>query len=235
MNNGFAVAVDGPAGAGKSSTTDTVAKRLGIKKINSGSMYRAVALYILRKGVDIHDEIAVLAELPNIEIELTDEKVFLNGEDVTTEIRNPVVDAAVPITSEYLPLRKKMVAKQRKYAKTTPVLMEGRDIGYEVFPDAPVRVYLHASTKERANRRYKQNIANGMPADYEQILNKIKERDMRDQSRKHGRLLTLEDALAKGYIEVDSSNMSEEETVNAIIAHINTARRKQCFIDSQEG
>ncbi|MCL2571618.1 MAG: (d)CMP kinase [Defluviitaleaceae bacterium] len=235
MNNGFAVAVDGPAGAGKSSTTDTVAKRLGIKKINSGSMYRAVALYVLRKGVDIHDEEAVLAQLPNIEIELTDEDVFLNGENVITEIRNPVVDAVVPITSEYLPLRKKMVAKQREYAKTTEVLMEGRDIGYEVFPDAPVRIYLHASAKERANRRYKQNIANGMAADYEQILNKINERDMQDQSRKHGRLLTLEDALAKGYIEVDSSNMSEEETVNAIIAHINAARRKQCFIDSQEG
>jgi len=224
VNTGFAVAVDGPAGAGKSSTAGLVADALGITKINSGSMFRAVALYMTRHGIDVYNQEAVVAALPNIEIVLKGHQVMLNGEDVTSAIRHEGISRITPVTSAYLPVRKKIAEKQRHYAKTGEMLMEGRDIGYVVLPFAQVKIYLHASAKKRAERRAAQLEEKGETVNLDEIEQDIIDRDLYDQTREHGRLLTIEEAEAHGYIMVDSSDLTLDETVETIVAHINHIR-----------
>jgi len=227
---GFAVAIDGPAGVGKSTTARKVAETLGMTYIDSGAMYRAIALYNITKGVNLKDEAAVATTLPNIEVSLSKQQVFLNGEDVSGAIRTQAISDATSQIASYAPVREKLDCIQKTQAATGQVIMDGRDIGSNVLPWAQVKIYLDADVDTRAARRVKDLTEKGQPADLAQIRNEIKERDMRDKNRKHGPL-----AVAKDAIVIDTSHMSQEEVAASIIAHINTARRKQCSIDSPEG
>lgn len=204
------VAIDGPAGSGKGTITKLVGKKLGLVYIDTGAMYRCVTLECLNKNVKI-EEIESLREiLENIDIEFLSEndeqRVLLNGKDVTLKIRSKEVNEYVSPVSTVRIVRDKMTDLQRKMSALKDVIMEGRDIGTTVFPNADVKVYMDASPEERANRRYKQNIEKGITTSYEEILANVKERDYIDSHREISPLKQAEDA-----VYVDSTNMTIEE------------------------
>lgn len=209
------VAIDGPAGSGKGTITKLVGKKLNLIYIDTGAMYRCVTLECLNKNVKIEETEKLEQILEDIDIEFLSEndeqKVFLNGEDVTLKIRSKEVNEYVSPVSTVKIVRAKMTDLQRKMATSKDVIMEGRDIGTTVFPNADVKVYLDATPEERANRRYKQNIENGINTDYEEILANVKERDYIDSHRDISPLRKAEDA-----IYVDSTNMTIEEVVSEI-------------------
>ena len=157
---GFVIAVDGPAGSGKGTITSRVAKRLGISIMDTGAMYRCVTVYFLRNGIELDDDAGVKDALTKIDIEMEVidgvQNFFLNGENVSKEIRTKEVDALVSQVSHVLPVRLAMVDLQRKLARGKNIIMEGRDIGTNVFPDAECKIYLDATPEERARRRMKQ-------------------------------------------------------------------------------
>ena len=226
---GFAVAIDGPAGVGKSSAARKVAEALNMTYVDTGSMYRAIALYNTRKGTNLEDEAAVTANLPEIEIDISQKQIYLNGEDVSQAIRTREISDAASIVSPYPAVRQKLDYKQKKIAAAGQVVMDGRDIGSNVLPWAQVKIYLDADPAIRAARRAAELEEKGQPADIDQIKAEIILRDKRDKNRKHGPL-----KKAPGAIVLNTSTMTKEEVINCIIAHINTARRKQCSIDSPE-
>lgn len=209
------VAIDGPAGSGKGTITKLVGKKLNLIYIDTGAMYRCVTLECLNKNVKIEETEKLEQILENIDIEFLSEndeqKVFLNGEDVTLKIRSKEVNEYVSPVSTVKIVRAKMTDLQRKMATSKDVIMEGRDIGTTVFPNADVKVYLDATPEERANRRYKQNIENGITTGYEEILANVKERDYIDSHREISPLRQAEDA-----IYVDSTHMTIEEVVSEI-------------------
>ncbi len=209
------IAIDGPAGAGKSTIAKQLAKKLDILYVDTGAMYRAVALYLLENEVDIDDEAAVTRICRNAKLDLSQEKdgqhVFLNGRDVNPFIRTPRVSDATSRSSAYAGVREYVVASQREIAKNISLIMDGRDIGTVVLPDATLKIYLTADPKVRAKRRYDEMIARGDEADLETILQEIKERDHRDMTREVTPLRQAEDAVC-----VDTSYMSIEEVVDTI-------------------
>lgn len=212
----FNVAIDGPAGAGKSTIAKQVAAKKGYVYVDTGAMYRAMALYFIRAGFDASDETKIAASVDEISVVLKYEDgvqhVILNGEDVTGLIRTEEVGNMASASSVYAPVRTKLVALQQELAKTTDIIMDGRDIGTVVLPNADVKVYLTASVECRANRRYKELIEKGMEADLEQIAKDIEERDYRDMHRDNSPLKQADDAVL-----VDSSDMTIEEVVNTIV------------------
>ena len=212
----FNVAIDGPAGAGKSTIAKQVAAKKGYVYVDTGAMYRAMALYFIRAGFDASDETKIAASVDEISVVLKYEDgvqhVILNGEDVTGLIRTEEVGNMASASSVYAPVRTKLVALQQELAKTTDIIMDGRDIGTVVLPNADVKVYLTASVECRANRRYKELIEKGMEADLEQIAKVIEERDYRDMHRDNSPLKQADDAVL-----VDSSDMTIEEVVNTIV------------------
>lgn len=209
------VAIDGPAGSGKGTITKLVGKKLNLIYIDTGAMYRCVTLECLNKNVKIEETEKLEQILEDIDIEFLSEndeqKVFLNGEDVTLKIRSKEVNEYVSPVSTVKIVRTKMTDLQRKMAASKDVIMEGRDIGTTVFPNADVKVYLDATPEERASRRYKQNIENGITTGYEEILANVKERDYIDSHREISPLRQAEDA-----IYVDSTHMTIEEVVSEI-------------------
>lgn len=209
------VAIDGPAGSGKGTITKLVGKKLNLIYIDTGAMYRCVTLECLNKNVKIEETEKLEQILENIDIEFLSEndeqKVFLNGENVTLKIRSKEVNEYVSPVSTVRIVRAKMTDLQRKMSDSKDVIMEGRDIGTTVFPNADVKVYLDATPEERANRRYKQNIENGITTGYEEILANVKERDYIDSHREISPLRQAEDA-----IYVDSTHMTIEEVVSEI-------------------
>ncbi|MCR4797053.1 MAG: (d)CMP kinase [Lachnospiraceae bacterium] len=212
---GFNVAIDGPAGAGKSTIAKRLAKELGFIYVDTGAMYRGIALHMIRKGIDGHDEKVVSEEVKNADVTIAYEdgvqKVLLNGEDVSGLIRTEEVSVMASTTSAYAPVRQKLLDLQRDLAKNNDVIMDGRDIGTTILPNADVKVYLTASVETRADRRYKEYLEKGEQADLKEIEEDIRLRDHQDMTREISPLKKAEDAT-----EVDSSHMSIDEVVATI-------------------
>lgn len=209
------VAIDGPAGAGKSTIAKKVAKEMGFIYVDTGAMYRSLALYFIRQGIDKDDEkkISEAVKDCNVTIDYVngEQQVILNGENVTGLIRTEEVGNMASASSVFKDVRTKLVSLQQDLAKSKDVIMDGRDIGTCVLPEAQVKVFLTASVDERASRRYKELVEKGEKPDLEKIKKDIEERDYRDSHRENSPLRQAEDAVL-----VDSSNMTIEEVVNAI-------------------
>lgn len=217
----FVVAIDGPAGAGKGTITKKVGEKLGLINIDTGAMFRCVTLNMIQENIGIEEENSIQELLEKIEIDMKENGTFfLNGEEVTKKIREDEVNNLVSPVSVIPIVRKKLLELQRKVAEGKNVIMEGRDIGTVVFPDADVKIYLDATPEERARRRVKQNQEKGIPCSYEEVLEGIMDRDKRDSSREVAPLKQAEDA-----IYIDSSNMTIEEVVEKIVGLIEEKKK----------
>jgi len=209
------IAIDGPAGAGKSTIAKSLAKSRNMVYVDTGAMYRAIGLYCSRKGIAGDDEKTIVGELDNINVSLAYESgeqvVYLNGENVNGLIRTPEAGAMASAVSVYPAVRSKMVELQQALAKTTSVVMDGRDIGTVVLPNAEVKIYLTASAEVRAKRRYDELVAKGMECDLVQLQKEIEERDYRDMNRETSPLKQAEDAVL-----LDTSDMNIEEVVTVM-------------------
>ncbi len=209
----FIVAIDGPAGAGKGTITKLVGEKLGLVNIDTGATFRCVALNMIQENIKLEEEKKIQEVLDKIHIKMEPNgKIFLNEKEVTKRIReNDVNDLVSPVST--LPIvRNKLLEIQRKIAEGKNVIMEGRDIGTVVFPNADVKIYLDATAEERARRRVLQNQEKGIEASYEEVLEKIKERDKRDSTREIAPLKKAEDA-----IYVDSTNLNIDQVVEEVI------------------
>ena len=212
----FNVAIDGPAGAGKSTVAKAVAAKRNFIYVDTGAMYRTMALYFLRKSVDKNDEAAVNKACMEVSISIAYEngaqQVFLNGENVSGLIRTEEVGNMASATSGYLFVREKLVELQKEMARKSDVVMDGRDIGTCVLPDAPAKIYLTASVEIRARRRFRELEEKGTACDIREIEKDIEERDYRDMHRENSPLRQAEDAVL-----LDSSHMTIEQVVDSII------------------
>ena len=193
------IAIDGPAGAGKSSTAKLIAKKLGYIYVDTGALYRTVGLYSIRKGIDTKDAEKVIATLPDIKVEIRfvdgAQHVFLNGEDVSDAIRTPEASMGASNVSAIPKVREFLFDLQRNIAAENNCIMDGRDIGTVVLPNADVKIFLTASVEERATRRYKEMLEKGESADYDDILEDIKKRDYQDSHREIAPLKQADDAI----------------------------------------
>ena len=214
MSKVVVVAIDGPAGAGKSTVARTVAAKLGYVYINSGAMYRAVALWALRLTMDLTDHLKLtqLAEHARIEFQPGSTRVLLNNEDVSEAIGDREVSEAASIVSAVPGVRRALVAEQRRIAEGTSVVMEGRDIGTVVFPNAEVKIFLDADVQVRAGRRSRELEARGQSADLGEIAAQIVERDKRDSTRAEAPMTQAPDAMY-----VDSTGLGPEEVADEIL------------------
>ena len=212
----IAVAVDGPAGAGKSSISKIVAKKLGYLYIDTGAMYRSVTWAVLHNHIDVNNQKAVEALLPELDLtmEASDDscKVFIAGQDVTDFIRTPQVNNAVSIVASYKGVRQYLVERQRLMAEAGGVILDGRDIGSVVLPNAELKIYLTASVEARAMRRYLEVKGTVNEQTLEDIKDSVMQRDDMDNNRKESPLIQVEDAVL-----VDSSEMTFDETVEHIL------------------
>ena len=212
----IAVAVDGPAGAGKSSISKIVAKKLGYLYIDTGAMYRSVTWAVLHNHIDVNNQKAVEALLPELDLtmEASDDscKVFIAGQDVTDFIRTPQVNNAVSIVASYKGVRQYLVERQRLMAEAGGVILDGRDIGSVVLPNAELKIYLTASVEARAMRRYLEVKGTVNEQPLEDIKDSVMQRDDMDKNRKESPLIQVEDAVL-----VDSSEMTFDETVKHIL------------------
>lgn len=207
------VAIDGPAGAGKSTLARRLAARLGYLYIDTGAMYRAVALWAIRRGVALDDAQRLELLASSAEIDLTqDSRVFLNGEDISGSIRTPEIAQAASKVSAVTPVRRAMVRLQQQIGEGASVVMEGRDIGTVVFPHAEVKIFLDAEPRVRADRRVKELREKGMPADGEAILREIAERDERDRTRPDSPLRQAPDA-----VYFDSTGLTLDEVEEGLL------------------
>lgn len=225
----YAIAIDGPAGAGKSSVAKAAAKKLGFIYVDTGALYRTVGLYMLKNGIDLTNADAVAGELKNISVELSYEQdgqhVFLNGEDVSSQIRTPEVSMAASTVSAIPLVRTFLFDLQQDLAKKNNVLMDGRDIGTVVLPHAQVKIFLTASAEERARRRCLEFEQKGEPVQYEEVLADIQKRDYQDSHREIAPLIPAEDAVI-----VDTSDCGLEEAVERIL-QIVYKKLPSCAID----
>ena len=220
---GFIVAVDGTAGSGKGTITKIIAEKLNLVSIDTGAMYRCVALECINHGIKYTEIEKIKNVLENINIELKkddgNQLVFLNGENVTRDIRTPEVDGQVAKFAAIKEVRDKITPIQRKMGENNDIIMEGRDIGTVVFPKADVKVFLDCSEEERAMRRYKQNLEKGIESTYEEVLSSIKERNKLETGRKIAPLIKAPDA-----VYIDSTGMTIDEEVDAVIKVIKEKR-----------
>ena len=213
---GIIVGIDGPAGSGKGTVTKKIANELGLINIDTGSTYRCVALEVINKNIELDDKERIIEIAKNIDINIEHnkdgDKVYLNGEDVTLKIRSKEVTSIVSQISSIKEVRFSMVEFQRKLAQGKNVIMEGRDICTYVFPNADVKIYLDASSEERAKRRYKENLEKNINMTYEEVLENIKKRDENDKNKEIGALKIAEDSII-----IDTTNLSIDEVVEKII------------------
>ena len=211
----YKIAIDGPSGTGKSTTAKILAKDLSFIYIDTGAMYRAVGLYCYRNNIDIDNEEDVVKSLDNIKINIFykdgNQEIELNGEIVSKEIREYHISKCASVVSQYKEVRERLVALQQELAKKNSVIMDGRDIGTVVLPDADLKIYLVASDDVRAERRYKELIEKGQDVDLEKIKEELKERDFRDSNRENSPLKQAEDAIL-----LDNSKMTIEEVVEKV-------------------
>ncbi|MCR4604666.1 MAG: (d)CMP kinase [Eubacterium sp.] len=209
------IAVDGPAGAGKSSIAKLVAAKLGIVYVDTGAMYRTMAYGCLENGIDVDDEKAVSTGIMDFGIEIAYENgtqnIFLDKKNVSTDIRQEKIGNAASKVARYTAVRERLVALQREMAKKQSVIMDGRDIGTVVLPDAELKIYLTASVDVRADRRYKELVEKGETPDLDEIKKDIEARDYQDMNRDVSPLKKADDA-----VEVDTSNMTIDEVVAEI-------------------
>ena len=215
MNKHKVIAIDGPAGSGKSSTARLLARKLGFTYLDTGAMYRSVTLAAIQKGVDLHDEKSVCRIASKVKIEIVpgndEDKLFLDGQDVTWKIREPKVDAGVSLVSSYKGVREEMVKIQREFARERDVVAEGRDIGTVVFPKADLKIYLVASLETRAIRRCRQLEGAGIATSFEEQTASLSSRDLFDSGRDHSPL-----RKADGAVELDTTDMSLNEQVEKV-------------------
>lgn len=217
----FIVAIDGPAGSGKGTITKQVGERLGLINIDTGAMFRCVTLNVIQEGIKIEEENRIKEMLDKIDIDIKENgEVFLNGEEVTKRIRENDINSFVSPVSVIPIVRDKLLDLQRRMAQGKNVIMEGRDIGTVVFPNANVKIYLDASPEERAKRRVKQNQEKGISTSYQEVLKSIMDRDKRDSTRKIAPLKQAEDA-----IYIDSTNMTIEEVTEEIVRIVKEKQR----------
>jgi cytidylate kinase len=218
------IAIDGPAGAGKGTVAKELARRLGYLYIDTGAMYRAVAWKALRAGVALNDteQIGRLAAASRIELsgDVDALRVSIDGEEITSHIRTPQVSQAASIVSAIPAVRRALVARQQEMGRAADVVMEGRDIGTAVFPDADLKFYLDASVEERSRRRHEEDVLRGGTKSFEETMAEVIERDHRDSTREDSPLTAAADA-----IHVDSSHLSAEEVVEQMLQRV---RRAMC-------
>jgi len=223
-NRQLVIAIDGPAGAGKSTVAKAIAQALNYTYIDTGAMYRAVALAALRSGVPLDDEQALTELAQQLHIELQPapggNRVLLNGEDVTEALRTPEVGAAASPVAAVPGVRHRLVEQQRAMARRGGVVMDGRDIGTVVFPDADVKLFLTASAEERAKRRWLELQAKGFRQSLEEIRRSLEERDRRDAERAVSPLRKADDA-----VEIDTTDKSVDEVVRLVL---DIVRKEQC-------
>ena len=214
------IAIDGPAGSGKGTVAKIIAKKISAVYVDTGAMYRCVALEAIRNNIKIEEKEKIQEFLNNINIDLKQEnenlKIYLNNEDVSDKIRTEEVSKFASSYSTIDIVREKMVDLQREMATSKDIVMEGRDIGTVVFPNADIKIYLDATPEERANRRMKQNKEKGIVSNYDDILKEIKIRDNRDMTREISPLKKADDA-----IYMDSTNFEIDEVVDKILHIIN--------------
>jgi cytidylate kinase len=210
------IAIDGPAGTGKSSVSRGLARALHARYLNTGAMYRVVTLAVLRAGIDPDNSADVAAFVPSVDLAVgfdpDEDSAFLAGEDVSTEIRGDAVTKAVSAVSAVPAVRTLLVQRQRELAAGGTVVVEGRDIGTVVLPDADVKVFLTASAEERARRRNDQNIESGLADDYDAVLADVRRRDHLDSTRAVSPLRAADDAIV-----VDSSDWTQSQTIAHLI------------------
>lgn len=215
------IAIDGPSGAGKSTISKLLAKKLGIIYLDTGAMYRAVALYVHRKGIDVNDREKVVPLLGEIQIEFRgdgdEKKIYLNGEDVSSAIREHSVSKMASDVSKIKEVRLFLVEQQRAIAKKNDVVLDGRDITSFVLPDSKYKFFLTATAEERAKRRYEELKAKGSDISYEKILADVNDRDYNDTHRDFAPLVQTDDAVL-----IDSTNMTTDEVIEVILRYVNT-------------
>ncbi len=215
----IAVALDGPSGAGKSTIAQEAARQLGFLHVDTGALYRAIGLLALRKGADVTDPVQVLPLLPEAEISLhftpEGQRILLQGEDVSEEVRTPRASMAASSVSAMPEVRRFLLELQRDLARKNNVIMDGRDIGTVVLPDAAVKIFLTADPKTRATRRYKELLQKGIDADPDTVLREVEERDYNDSHRAAAPLRQAEDAWL-----CDTTDLTLAGTVAAVVGHI---------------
>lgn len=220
---GFNIAIDGPAGAGKSTIAKKIAKKLGFIYVDTGAMYRAIGLYLLGKGVNYEDEQQIGRAIQDIQIAISyrdgEQQVMLNGENVSAKIRTEEVGNMASKTSKYPVVREKLLELQRSLASSADVLMDGRDIGTCILPNADLKIFLTADAGVRAKRRYLELTEKGISCNIEDIEKDIIERDRRDTTRAIAPLKKAEDA-----VEVDTSHMTIDEVVDTIVSMVVSRR-----------
>ena len=225
----FAIAIDGPAGAGKSSISKAVAKKLGFMYVDTGALYRTVGLYVLRNGGETRNREKVVSLLPSIKVEFTYEDgnqiMFLNGENVTSKIREPEVSMAASDVSAIPDVRAFLLDLQRSLAQKYNVIMDGRDIGTVILPNAQCKIFLTASPEERAKRRYDEMIAKGQKADYGEVLEDLKKRDYNDTHRDAAPLRLADDG-----IELDTTGHDFDEVVSMVLKTVR--ERTGCTVET---
>lgn len=219
------IAIDGPAGAGKSTLARHIAKELGYIYVDTGALYRAVALFILQRGMDVYDGKAVASVLPMMDVELKyvggEQRVYLCGENVTSVIRTPEVSMGASAVSSIAKVREYLFNLQQEIAQSNNVVMDGRDIGTVVLPEADVKIFLTASAQERARRRYNELVEKGQQVEYEAVLRDVMERDQADMTRPIAPLRPAWDA-----VKIDTTGLDFRQSAELLLKTINERLKK---------
>ena len=205
--------IDGPAGAGKSTVARRVARALGATYLDTGAMYRALNLEVLRQGISPDDPEALAELLRRTDLELSEGGVFLNGQEVSVEIRTPAVEALVSRVASWPPVREVMWEKQRRLAEGRAVVADGRDAGTRIFPEADLKIFLTADDEVRARRRYAERVQQGYSPDFAELQRDLQERDRQDREREVGALRPAADARL-----IDTTHLSEDQVVAAVLS-----------------
>ncbi|ASK64420.1 cytidylate kinase [Virgibacillus phasianinus] len=218
-DNNIAIAIDGPAAAGKSTVAKLVAKELAYIYIDTGAMYRSLTLKALNEHVSLENEVELAALLSSTSIELRQseagQKIYLDNRDVTRQVRSLEVTNNVSYVAKHASVRKEMVKRQQALTERRGVVMDGRDIGTHVIPDAEVKIFLHATVEERAKRRYEENVSKGFASDLEALKKEIEQRDLIDTKRESAPLIKADDA-----IEIDTTSLSIDDVADRILGEV---------------